>query len=406
MTGPLSGLKAIDFSSFVAGPSCGLHLAQAGAEVTRIDHLGGPPDLHRWPLGETGQSYFWEGLNRQKKSVALDMRSKEGRRLARELVASPATCDGIVISNQQPEGPFGYAALREVRPDLIHLQLMGWGDGRTAVDYTINPAFGIPDMTGPEDRAEPVNHVLPAWDLLAGAYGAFAVLAAERRRAATGEGREIRLPLAELAASTLANLGQVAEALTKGDRPRYGNNVYGALGRDFVCATGERVMVVAITDRQWRVAVAALALEEEIAALEQRLGLDLSASQGVRFENREAINALLQQRIGALSHAALAKLFDRRGVCWSTYRTMRRALAEDPIFTEAHGLFRPVEHPSGLTYPTAAAPTARPHADLPHAELPEPQPASTFGADTEAVLSRLGLSADEIARLRADGVIG
>src|SRR5690606_32942645 len=102
--------------------------------------------------------------------------------------------------------------------------------------------------TGSEKLGEePVNHVLPAWDLLAGAHAAFSVLAAERVRRETGAGQEVRIPLADVAASTLGHLGLIAEVLETGEsRPRYGNALYGAFGRDFMTSDGRRVMIAAI----------------------------------------------------------------------------------------------------------------------------------------------------------------
>src|SRR5205085_9714047 len=122
------------------------------------------------------------------------------------------------------------------------------------------------------DDSRPVNHVLPAWDLLAGAYGAFALVAAERDRRASGKGQELRLALSDLAAASLGHLGQVAETLAGGDRARCGNDLFGAFGRDFETRDGERLMIVAITRRQWTGLVAALGIAAPVAELEARLG--------------------------------------------------------------------------------------------------------------------------------------
>src|SRR5690606_33797120 len=119
------------------------------------------------------------------------------------------------------------------RPDQITVRDMGWADGSSAPDYTINAAVGPPDMTGHPDDPRPVNHVLPAWDLLTGSLAALSLLASERRRRETGEGEEVRVPLSDVAISTLGNLGQIAEVTLSGqDRPRVGNDLFGAFGRD------------------------------------------------------------------------------------------------------------------------------------------------------------------------------
>ena len=125
-----------------------------------------------------------------------------------------------------------------------------------------------------------MNSVLPAWDLLAGAYGAFSLLAAERRRRGSGQGAEIRLALSDLAIGSLAHLGQVAEASLGGDRKRYGNALYGAFGRDFVTRDGKALMIVAITSRQWTGLLDALDLTNAIAALEAELGVSFAVDEG------------------------------------------------------------------------------------------------------------------------------
>jgi 2-methylfumaryl-CoA isomerase len=245
----LEGLRVVEGAAFVAGPSCGLHLSQLGADVIRFDSMHGGPDAGRWPLAQNGASYYWDGLNKGKRSIAVNLDRPEGRQLAQRLATSG---DGLLVTNYPAEGFLSYEALAASRPDLICLRIMGWANGTPAVDYTINAAVGVPYMTGHPDDPRPVNHVLPAWDLMAGAYAAFALLAAERQRRESGRGREIRLALSDLAAATLGNLGQVAEVIATGqDRPRGGNDLYGAFGRDFTCAGGERLMIVAITPRQW-----------------------------------------------------------------------------------------------------------------------------------------------------------
>ncbi|MEN9392711.1 MAG: hypothetical protein RLZZ104_1054, partial [Pseudomonadota bacterium] len=238
----LSGLSVIEASSFVASPSAGLYLAQMGAEVIRVDQIGGGPDFRRWPVTQANDSLYWENLNRAKKSVALDLGSGEGRELLAELVR----VTGQFVTNFPAEGFLSHAKLAEGRTDLVTVRVMGWADGSPALDYTVNNAVGYPMMTGA--GPEPVNHVLPAWDLLTGAYAAFAMLAAIRQRDTSGEGCEVRIPLSDVAIGTVANLGGLAEVLHSGaNRPRLGNAVYGLFGRDFVTRDGVRTMIVVVT---------------------------------------------------------------------------------------------------------------------------------------------------------------
>jgi 2-methylfumaryl-CoA isomerase len=398
----LAGMRVVEAAAFIAGPSCGLHLAQMGAEVIRIDQIGGGPDFKRWPRAPgDGASLYWEGLNKAKKSVALDLTRPEGRELAARIATAPGEQAGLFVTNFPAAGFLSYERLRDKRADLICVRVMGWPDGRPAVDYTVNCAVGVPMMTGPEGDPSPVNHVLPAWDLLAGAYAAFALMAAERSRRATGEGREVRIPLSDLAIASLGHLGQIGEVTISGrDRPRMGNDLYGAFGRDFVTADGHRLMVVAITPRQWTGLVAALGLGDEVAALEKALGVSFRADEGARFVHRDRLAPLVARAVCGRAFAELTAAFEAQGVTWGPYQSLKSAVDGDPYFTAANPLLREVDHPSGWRYPTPG-----PAATLPASERGAPAPAPVLGRDTDEVLAEiLGLDSGEIAALHDRGV--
>jgi 2-methylfumaryl-CoA isomerase len=255
-------------------------------------------------------------------------------------------------------------------------------------------------MTGA--GSEPTNHVLPAWDLLSGAYAAFALLAALRRRAETGAGSEVRIPLSDVAIGTVANLGGIAEVLYKGEnRPRLGNAVYGLFGRDFVTADGVRTMIVVVTPRQWTNLVDALGLGQAIAALEANRGVSFATDDGLRFTHREALFPLFEEAIGARTHADLAATFDAGGVVHSAYRTMLDA-AHDPALVAENPIFGAAPNPSGFIYPAAGA-----FATVPQLERHVPRPAPRNGQHSEEVLAaRLSLPSSEIARLIDAGIVG
>ena len=179
---PLAGLTVLEVSSFVAAPLGGMTLAQLGAQVIRIDPIGGGPDWRRWPLAPSGTSLYWTALNKGKRSVALSFRTPEGQRLLGDLLTASGRDGGIVLTNAIGQDWLSHSALSRLRPDLIHLQIQGHRDGRAAVDYTVNAATGFPLITGPEGLDGPVNHVLPAWDVACGLYAAVGLLAAVRRR--------------------------------------------------------------------------------------------------------------------------------------------------------------------------------------------------------------------------------
>ena len=160
--GILAGLRLVEASAFVAAPSGGMALAQLGAEVIRIDPPGGGLDYRRWPVTADNASLFWAGLNKCKRSVVIDTAREEGRELAMALVCAPGADAGLLLTNLPPRGWLSYEALSRRRPDLIQLTVQGTRSGGSAVDYTVNPTLGLPGITGPLDRAGPVNHVLPA----------------------------------------------------------------------------------------------------------------------------------------------------------------------------------------------------------------------------------------------------
>ena len=392
----LTGLSVIEASSFVASPTAGLYCAQMGAEVIRVDQIGGGPDFRRWPVTEGNDSLYWENLNRAKKSVALDLGRPEGRELLQALVRAT----GQFITNFPVGGFLSHEALAAARADLITVRIMGWADGAPALDYTVNNSVGYPMLTG--TGPDPVNHVLPAWDLLSGAYAAFALLAAIQRRTATGAGGEVRVPLSDVAIGTVANLGGVAEVLYRGEnRPRLGNAVYGLFGRDFVTADGQRTMIVVVTPRQWANLVAALGLSDAIAAIEAARRVSFAKDDGLRFTHRDALYPLFEAAIAGRSHADLAAAFDAGGIVHSPYRTMLDAV-QDPALVAGNPIFGQADNPSGFAYPAAGA-----FATLPQDTRQPPRPAPRNGAHSEEILAdRLSLPSGEIARLIDAGIVG
>ena len=399
----LKDLRVIEGSSFVAAPSCGLHLSQMGAEVIRFDTIGGGPDFNRWPQAGNGASLFWEGLNKGKKSVAIDLRRPEGREIATALITAPGTGAGIFVTNFPAAGFLAHDHLAQHRPDLLTVRIMGHASGQQAVDYTVNNAVGLPYMTGPQSLGdEPVNHVLPAWDLLAGAHAAFSVLAAERLRRETGQGQELRLPLSDLAMATVGNLGMIAEAILSGEsRPRCGNALFGAFGRDFMTSDDKRIMIVAITANQWRGLIDALNITAKIAALETALSVSFAHDEGLRFVHRDVLFTIVGTAVKARPLNDLSAIFDAKGVCWSLYRHLHEALRDDDAFSARNPMFTEISHPSGHAYLTPGASTS-----FTGLERLPPSRAPHLGEHTEWVLAEvMGLPSNEIARLHDAGIV-
>lgn len=395
----LSGMRVVEGAAFVAAPSGGMTLAQLGADVIRFDMIGGGLDYRRWPVDRHNNSLFWAGLNKGKRSIAVDFRKPEGRELLTQLIAAPGEDAGMFLSNFPARGWLSYDSLKQHRDDLIYLNLTGDRHGGSAVDYTVNCEVGFPFMTG--TGPEPVNHVLAAWDVITGQTLALGVLAAERHRRKTGEGQLVKLALADVALATLGNLGFIAEAqLNNRDREAGGNYLFGAYGKDFVTADGRRVMVVGLTANQWRGLCEATGLGDDFNRLGERLELNLQ-EEGNRFKAREEISKLLQPWFATKHFSEVTAAFDNNGVCWGKYQGVHELVTNDVECSVENPLFQNVEQPGIGTYLTPGSPL-----DFEVFERTEVKPAPLLGQHTEEILAEeLGLSSAEIGLLHDSGVV-
>ena len=397
---PLDAVRVLECATFVAGPSAGMTLAQLGADVIRVDQPGGAADYGRWPVSRrTGRSLYWTSLNRGKRSVAIDMRSPEGRELVLALSTADGRDGGVVIDNNVGRPWLSYAALTARRVDVIQVHIQGYRDGRPAVDYTVNAEVGVPGITGPTDVSEPVNHVLPAWDLLTGAHAVTGVLSALRHRDRTGEGTYVELALADVALAGVAGMGWLSEAVEAGaDRPRHGNHLFGSFGVDFATADGQRVMVVALTARQWDALRRVTHTEEVFAALEQALGVNLSIDTD-RYQLRETIAAVLRPWFLARTLDVASHELEAAQVLWSRYRSMNDVVADELRPNETSVLTH-LEQPGVGTVVSASSPLRV------DSEYGDVRPAPHLGEHTEEVLTEvLGLDSVTLGALYDRGLV-
>ena len=399
MSAPLHGQRIVEAASFVAAPSAGMALSQLGADVIRVDPPGGGSDAGRWPLSRTGASLFWAGLNKGKRSVTIDHRTDEGRELLIDLVVGSGRDGGVFIDNMVGARRLQHEQLAERRGDVIHVHVEGRNNGRPAVDYSINAEVGVPLMTGPAEAAVPVNHVLPAWDLVTGMLTASAVTSALFRRERTGEGAKVDVALADVALAGVAGMGWLAEAdELQHARQRVGNHMFGSFGVDFATSDQRRIMVVALTEGQWTALRRVTGTERVFAALEETLDADLDR-EGDRYRLRETIASVLRPWFEARDFATLEKLLDEAKVLWSPYRDMAELAAEARIATDT--IVTDVDQP-GIGSMLAVGGPWRWDGAYPPAE-----PAPVLSADTDEVLADLmGLTSAEIGRLRERNVIG
>lgn len=402
MPGILAGMRVVEGSAFVAAPLGGMTLAQLGADVIRFDQIGGGLDARRWPLTPDGsRSLFWDGLNKGKRSIAVDLRSPRGQELLTRVITAPGADAGIFSTNFPPKGWLSYESLKAKRHDLIMVVLSGRRDGGSEVDYTVNPQIGVPDFTGPVDDPNPVNHVFPAWDAIAGHQIAIAVLAAERKRMRSGEGQLVELALKDVGLAMLGHLGFVGESvLHRKDRERYGNYLYGAFGKDFITADGRRVMVVGLTDGQWNALVKATGTAAGVEALAKRLGRNL-ADEGERFHAREEITQLLAPWFALRAYSEVASALTANRVAWGPYRALSETLQEDPDCKPGDGLFTTLSAHGQREYPAPKSPL-RFSAEPSLAAMPAPK----LGQHTDEILLTLaGVSEAELGSLHDDGVV-
>ncbi|MGA0301412.1 MAG: CoA transferase [Paracoccaceae bacterium] len=401
MSTVLSGMRVVEGSAFVAVPLAGMTLAQMGADVIRFDRIEGGLDAKRWPVAESGQSHFWAGMNKGKRSIAVNMRSPEGKELITRVITAPGEDAGLFISNLRVRGWMDHETLSQHRNDLIMVTLMGDRFGRPAVDYTVNPALGIPHITGPEGHPDPVANALPAWDLIAGNMVVSALLAAERRRLRTGMGDDVELSLKDVAAANLGHLGMIGDAATNPkQRGKSGNDLYGAYGHDFLCADGQRVMVIGLTDRQWKLIVDATQSGEAMAALEKETGLSLKEESN-RWALRRQISSVLEPWFAKRNLSDFASEFDKAGLTWSVFRSLKDALEHDKDLTTDNPMFTMMDQQGLGRFPVPASPVS-----FAHSGQNEARPAPRLGEHTEEILSEVvGADDTEIAQLFDKGIV-
>ena len=356
MAGILDGMRVIEGSAFVAAPLGGMTMAQLGADVIRFDPIGGGLDRGRWPVTADGRSLFWAGLNKGKRSIQVDLRSAEGRELVSALITAPGPDAGLFLTNFPARGLLDYEALaaRRTRPRhgehrgqprrLLGRRLHGQPGHRLPVGHRSAqpvralqpPAPGVGRHHRHDGRGRPAGRRAPP---------------DAHRRGAVRAARAVRRGLLDG-----GNLGKIAEVqINRHERPKDGNYLYGAFGRDFLTADGRRIMIVALTARQWKGLVEATGLGEAFDTIEKLMGVDLD-EEGGRFAAREVIGATLKPWVLPRTMAELRETFDAHGVSWGPYQTFTQLVEEDPRCSPANPMFDEVEQPGIGTYLMPASP--------------------------------------------------
>jgi crotonobetainyl-CoA:carnitine CoA-transferase CaiB-like acyl-CoA transferase len=390
MPTPLAGLKVVEFTHMVMGPAAGQVLADLGAEVVKVEPIGGDPT--RRLLG-SGAGYF-PMYNRGKKSICLDLKVADGVAVAAGLAASA----DVLIENFRPGAMdrlgLGWETLRDRNPRLIYVTEKGFLSGpyepRTALDEVAQMMGGLAYMTGPPGR--PLRAGASVIDVAGGLFSVIGALAALHERERTGQGRKVAAALFE---TTVYFVGQhMAQKAVTGvaAAPMPARVSAWAIYDVFETADGSHLFVGVVTDALWEKFCALFDLPDLWANLAWR-------ANNARVAARAAIMPLVRARLKALTKAELVARLDGSGLPFAPIGRPED-LFDDPHLIASGGL-APVTLPDGTATLLPLIPV----------ELDGARPGASgslagAGADTDAVLAGLGLGPDRIAGLRAGGVVG
>ena len=333
---PLQGLRVVEFTHMVMGPACGMVLADMGAEVIKVEPLEG--DRTRYLLGSG--SGFFPLFNRNKKSIAIDLRTPEGAALARQLALSA----DVVAENFKPGAlaKYGldYAALSAVNPRLIYVALKGFLPGpydhRTALDEVVQMMGGLAYMTG--RPGDPLRAGTSVNDIMGGMFGAMAALGALIQRGITGKGMEVQSALYE---NNVLLVGQhmLQYAVTgQPAAPMPARISAWAVYDVFDVMKGEQIFLAAVSDAQWRVFCAVLGFTDLLndASL---------ATNNQRVQSRPTLMAVLRERLALRTAAELTQLMESAGLPFAPIKKPEELLNDEHLL--ATGGLADMELPDG-----------------------------------------------------------
>ena len=390
---PYAGIRVVEFTHMVMGPTCGMILADLGAEVIKVEPIDG--DKTRNLIG-SGAGFF-PMFNRNKKSIAVDMKTPAGMELVRRLVSTADVLSENFKPGTMAKLGLDYETLKKMNPKLIYVShkgfLPGPYDHRTALDEVVQMMGGLAYMTGPEDR--PLRAGSSVNDIMGGVFGAIGVMAALRQRELTGEGQEIQSSLFE---NNVFLVGQhmMQYAVTgKAAKPMPSRISAWAIYDVFEVANGEKIFLAVVTDTQWKIFCEAFGF----ADLYQNPALKLNNQ---RVQARSTLIPDIQNRLAQLTVKEITTIFEENGLPFAPI-TRPEELFEDPHLIATGGL-APITLTDG---PKAGTQTSTPLMPLMMngkrlgVRLNPPK----SGEQTHEILKELGYSDDDIRKLSSDGAI-
>jgi len=397
---PLQGIRVIEFTHMVMGPTCGMILADLGAEVIKIEPIAG--DNTRGLLG-SGAGFF-AMFNRNKKSLAVDVKDPRGREIVLKLVAGADIFSENFKSGTMDRLGFGPDALRTLNPRLIYVShkgfLPGPYDNRTALDEVVQMMGGLAYMTGPE--GQPLRAGSSVNDIMGGMFGALGALAALQQRdnvkTGTGHGHEVSSALFEnnvfLVAQHMMQFAVTGKAAAPMPSRISAWGVYDV----FTVMGGEQIFLAAVSDTQWAVFCAEFGFDDLRA--DARLG-----SNNLRVQARAWLIPLLRERLAGCTAAELSRRFETAGLPYAPI-TRPQDLFDDPHLLATGGL-APMDVPADASGAGRVVHTRT--ALLPLAidgeRLQVRCGPPSLGEHGTALLEELGYSAADIGRLQDDGVV-
>ncbi len=388
---PLAGLRVVEFTHMVMGPTCGMVLADLGAEVIKVEPVKGDRTRHLLGVG----AGFFPMFNRNKKSIALDIHTPAGAQAARRLAASA----DVVAENFRPgtmaRHGLDYASLSRENPGLIYVSHKGFLPGpyalRTALDEVVQMMGGLAYMTG--RPGDPVRAGTSVNDIMGGMFGAIGAMAALIQRGITGRGQEVQSALFE---NNVFLVGQhmLQYAITGQPSAPMPDRVSAwALYDVFTVRDGEQIFLAAVSDSQWQTFCDAFGFGD--------LKYDPAlATNNDRVRQRPALLADLRERLARYGAAELASVFERIGLPFAPI-VKPEELYDDPHLRATGGL-ADIRLPDGERAGQMAGAALFPLM-MDGKRLGVRQHPPALGADTDALLESLGYAPDEIAALREQG---
>ena len=398
---PLAGIRVVEFSHMVMGPTCGMILADLGAEVVKVEPTGGD-DTRR--LRGSGAGFF-PLFNRNKKSLAVDVKDPRGREIVLRLVAGADVFSENFKGGTMERLGLGEAALCALNPRLVYVSHKGFLPGpyehRTALDEVVQMMGGLAYMTGPEGR--PLRAGTSVNDIMGGMFGAIGALAAlhqrDNRNTGTGRGQQVRSALFENNVLLVAQHMMQFAVTGQPAAPMPGRISAWGVYDVFTVKDGEQIFLAVVSDTQWALFCEAFDLADLKA--DARL-----ASNNLRVQARPWLMPELRARLGGLGAREIGAVFEAQGLPYAPI-ARPEALFDDPHLAASGGL-APVTLPADASSAGREIHTRAPLLPLTLAgeRLPLRTPPPALGEHTQALLLELGYNATQIGALQADGVIG